>query len=62
MRADRVPLKGGDEQDVLTDWRRWYTYTHRAGVCAAVKRRYNRRLRRAAKAGAAYLERARVSC
>ena len=36
----------GEEQDVHTGWRHLYCYTQRAGVCAAVKRRTNRRERR----------------
>lgn len=40
----RVPLKGGDEYDALTGWRKVYGF--RPGVRAAIKRKYNRRLRR----------------
>ncbi len=44
-----IPLKGGDEQDVLTKARAVYCYTCRAGVCKRIKRRYNRRVRRTLK-------------
>lgn len=40
-----LPLKSGDEQDILTRARKRYKYTGRAGVCAEVKRQYNRRVR-----------------
>lgn len=46
----RIPLKGGDEQDVFSGWRKVLCYTSRAGVCKAVKRKYNKRLRKAMKA------------
>ena len=39
----------GDEQDVLTGWRKMYCYTQRAGVTNAIKRRARRRERREAK-------------
>ena len=42
----RIPLAGGDEQDVFTRARRFYCYTQRPGVCARIKAKYNRRLRR----------------
>lgn len=50
----RLPPKTADEQDVLGKggWRRWYTWTHRAGACKDVKRRYHRRERRDGKAEA----------
>jgi hypothetical protein len=47
--AQKRIIKGWDEEDALTDWRKWYGYTQRAGVCARVKRRYRRRERRTAK-------------
>lgn len=46
---NRRPIKGWDEQDVLTSWRRFYCYTQRAGVCAQVKRGARRRERRQSK-------------
>jgi len=45
MRADRMPLKGGDEYDVFTGWR--HVVSLRRGTTKAVKRRYWRRIRRA---------------
>lgn len=36
----------GDEQDVLTEWRKMYCYTQRAGETDTVKRRARRRERR----------------
>lgn len=40
-----IPLKGGDEQDVLTKARKHFCYTQRPGTCKIAKRSYNRRLR-----------------
>jgi hypothetical protein len=40
----RIPLKGGEEQDMLTRWRR--LLVARAGRAKAAKRAFNRRLRR----------------
>lgn len=40
-----IPLSGGDEYDALTRWRRIMSW--RAGDRKAIKRRYNRRVRRA---------------
>lgn len=50
----RLPPKTADEQDVLGKggWRRWYSWTNRAGACKDVKRRYHRRERRDGKAEA----------
>ena len=45
MRQKRV-VRGADEQDALTRWRRLYVWTQRAGATSAVKRRYRRRERR----------------
>ena len=47
------PVKGWDEQDALTGWRRYYTKFRRAGAAAQAKRRYRRKERRAGKAEAA---------
>lgn len=42
----RIQLSGGDEYDVFCrSARHAHCYTQRAGVCQAVKRKYNRRLR-----------------
>ncbi len=41
----RIPASGGDEQDVFSYSRRYYPSLRRPGVCSAIKRKYNRRLR-----------------
>ena len=46
----RIPLRGGDEYDALTRWRRALCYTQRPGVCRSIKRGYQRRLRHLARA------------
>lgn len=43
----RIPLKGGDEFDALTSWRRFFHW--KAGDRKAIKRGYNRRVRRLGK-------------
>ena len=45
-----IPLKGGDEYDALTRWRRLLRW--RPGERKAVKRQYQRRERREAKRAA----------
>jgi len=45
MTSRRIPLKGGDEYNILTDARKLYKYTEKPGVCKAVKKKYNKRLR-----------------
>lgn len=40
------PIKGGDEQDVFTGWRRLYCWTQRPGATKGVKVAANRRDRR----------------
>lgn len=45
----RIPMKGGDEQDVFSRWRKVLCYTSRPGVCKSVKRKYNKRFRKASK-------------
>jgi len=40
----RIPLKGGDEQDVLTPWRK--VINKPSGVCKYIKHKYNKRLRK----------------
>jgi|GEM_PF-4632949 hypothetical protein len=47
MKNKRVPLKGGQEQDMLTKWRRFVSNT--AGKAKAAKHSYNKRLRKTAK-------------
>ena len=45
----RMPAKSGDEQDVVTGWRKYYTWTQRPGATSKTKRAIRRRERRAAK-------------
>jgi len=45
-------MKGGDEYDALTKARKWYKYLDRAGVVKKIKRQYNKRFRKNAKAEA----------
>jgi hypothetical protein len=45
----RIPMSGGEEIDVFCGSRRRYCYTRRAGVCKAIKRKYNRRFRKASR-------------
>ena len=47
MKTKRVPLKGGEEHDMLTRWRRFVKST--AGKAKAAKRSYNKRLRKTAR-------------
>lgn len=42
----REKIKGGDEQDVFSGWRRVLCYTQRSGVTKAIKAKFNRRVRR----------------
>ena len=43
-RNDRIPMKGGDEEDAFTSWRRVFGW--RPGTIKAIKRKYNKRVRR----------------
>tara|TARA_R110000823_G_C15629625_1_gene468542 strand:+ start:342 stop:515 length:174 start_codon:yes stop_codon:yes gene_type:complete len=47
VKTKRVPLKGGEEHDMLTRWRRFVKHT--AGKAKAAKRSYNKRLRKTAR-------------
>lgn len=50
MMGHRDKLKaGGDEFDLVGRWRRLSSYLRRPRICRAVKRRINRRARRAVK-------------
>lgn len=40
----KLPLKSGDEQDALTSWRKNLSFN--AGIRKAIKRRYNKRVRK----------------
>ena len=42
----RIPLKGGDEFDVLTKARKMYKYLDRSKVVKKIKRKYNKRFRK----------------
>lgn len=42
-----IPLKGGDEWDAFTGWRRAIRW--RRGALRAIKRRYGKRMRKAGK-------------
>ena len=44
-----TPMKGGDEYDALTGWRRVMCYLDRSGVAKKVKRKYNKRVRQEGK-------------
>jgi len=48
----REKIKGGDEQDVFSGWRRLLCYTGRPGVTKAIKSKFNRRIRKEAKRAA----------
>jgi hypothetical protein len=48
MAKGDLPLKGGDEYDALTRWKRLLHW--RPGIRAWMKRKYNKRVRKAAKA------------
>ena len=43
-------IKGGDEQEVYTGWRKILAWTDRAGAVKKIKRRTHKRERREAKA------------
>jgi len=45
MTADKIPFKGGDEEDALTKARRFYNW--RPGTVKWIKRKYNKRVRKA---------------
>ena len=45
----RIPLKGGDEFDALTDNGRIYSYLFRSGVLKRIKQQYNKRFRKVEK-------------
>jgi hypothetical protein len=47
MAKGELPLKGGGEYDALTRWKRFLNW--RSGVRAEIKRKFNKRVRKAAK-------------
>ena len=42
--------------DIFSRWRKWLTFTTRAGVCRKAKRKYNKRQRQEARAEIARAE------
>jgi len=46
-----IPMKGGDEYDALTTWRKVMCYLAKPGVAKKIKRGYNKRARHQAKEG-----------
>ena len=42
----RIPLKGGDEFDALTGWRKMLKIFNKAGLSKKSKRKYNKRFRK----------------
>ena len=49
MMGRKQTLKGGEEYDVVSNWRKLYCYLHRAGVAKSIKKKMNKRARRDAK-------------
>ena len=45
----RIKMKGGDEYDAFSSWRKYLCYLSRAGVTKRIKRKYNKRVRQEAK-------------
>tara|TARA_A200000159_G_scaffold164270_1_gene193274 strand:+ start:877 stop:1071 length:195 start_codon:yes stop_codon:yes gene_type:complete len=46
MKKERIPLKGGAEEDALTNARKYYVYLTNSGVAKSIKKQYNKRLRK----------------
>lgn len=46
QRAHTIPMAGGDEYDVFTNWRHVLCWCEKAGKIKRVKKRYNKRARR----------------
>lgn len=46
MSKPLIPLKGGDEQDMLSPWRKVLKSADRPGAAKKAKRSYNKRVRR----------------
>lgn len=46
MSKPLIPLKGGDEQDMLSPWRKVLKCADRPGMAKKAKRSYNKRVRR----------------
>lgn len=45
MKKERIPLKGGAEEDALTPARKWYKYLTKPGIVKKIKKKYNKRFR-----------------
>ena len=45
----RIPLKGGDEYDALTGWRKYLKVFNKPKLAKKSKRTYNKRFRKAGK-------------
>ena len=50
MKKERIPLRGGDEEDALTPARKYYKYLTRAGAVKKIQKQYNKRFRKTSKA------------
>ena len=50
MMGHRTKLKGGDEWDAFSPWRKLLCYLSRPGVPKSIKRKYNKRVRQEEKA------------
>ena len=53
----RIKLGSGDEQDVLTPARKYYKYLEKPGSCKKIKKKYNKRFRKACKTELMEMER-----
>ena len=49
-KKERIPLKGGAEEDALTPARKWYCYLTKPGAVKKIKKQYNKRFRKNGKA------------
>ena len=50
MKEGRIePMKGAEEYDALTKWRRVICYLSKSGVAKKIKRKYNKRVRQSGK-------------
>ena len=49
MMGRKQKLKGGDEYDVVSTWRKLYCYLQRAGLAKSIKKKMNKRARSDAK-------------
>jgi hypothetical protein len=49
MMGRKQTLKGGDEFDLVSSWRKMYCYLQRAGTAKSIKKKMNKRARKDAK-------------